>query len=399
MPFFPYVYNWTSGNTSSYAITDLMSAKNKIGLNAATSAFLIGDGASGIWQTFKDAIPDMKAFTSSGGKLIVSVGGASGPYLEPKLSIDQLASTLESVMNQTGCIGFDFDVEGSAIADSTTNDKRNKAIAILQKKYPNVYISYTIATSSPLWGSLTADALNLLKNAITNGVNINIVNGMIMDLYNAAAFNGSNWGNVSIAIIESIKSQLSTLWPKLTDAQLYAKIGATVMIGRNDDNTVFYPSDANILVDYAISKKLGLVSYWALQRDQANQSGGLSTSSMISQKDFDFYTIFKRAATTTLSPSVPVVQPTTPIPVVPVPVVPVTPSVPITDPDVPKTSTSNAFLNMNGKDLILSFLVPKNNSKSSNIPSGGPTKATVSISGKTMTVTFKLPEAIYKAVR
>ena len=62
--------------------------------NAVTIGFVInasGNSASDLTKTFKD---DINKFVSNGGKLIISCGGANGPYLEEKLLFSQLVLTL-----------------------------------------------------------------------------------------------------------------------------------------------------------------------------------------------------------------------------------------------------------------------------------------------------------------
>ena len=62
-----YNYSWAIGNTTAYKIPDLKTAVQKLGLRAATQAFLISDGTpTGIFPAFTDSIPDMQQFVKSG---------------------------------------------------------------------------------------------------------------------------------------------------------------------------------------------------------------------------------------------------------------------------------------------------------------------------------------------
>ena len=288
----PYFYNWSAGS-SAYVVDTLTNAQKKIGLKAATSAFIIGDGYGNIWQTGKDSIPDLKSFVSNGGYLIISFGGASGPFLYSSLTTQQYYQAMKSMLEATGCRAIDHDIEGAEIANTGNIDKINKALAMLQKDYPGLYVSYTLAVQSAQYGALPASALSCLKNAVSNGVSVSMVNGMVMDLYGAMP---KSWGQTAIDIMESMKMQISSIFTNKSDAQLYGMLGATPMIGRNDDNTIFTLEDAKTLTAWAKQKGLGLLSFWALQRDQKSQSGGLATSSMVTQNDFDFYNIFNTAA-------------------------------------------------------------------------------------------------------
>jgi hypothetical protein len=62
------------------------------------------------------------------------------------------------------------------------NDRRNKAIAALQAANPQLVVSYTLSVNVT---GLPQPEINLLQNAMQNGVNIRVVNIMVMDYYSA----------------------------------------------------------------------------------------------------------------------------------------------------------------------------------------------------------------------
>jgi hypothetical protein len=83
-----------------------------------------------------------------------------------------------------------------------------------------------------------------------------------------------------------------------TDAQFWAMVGVTPMIGVNDDTQeVFDQQAANQLVTFAEQRGLGRLAFWDLNRDQQNSAGKLShvdlKSSSLLQKPFEFSQIFK----------------------------------------------------------------------------------------------------------
>jgi chitinase len=82
--------------------------------------------------------------------------------------------------------------------------------------------------------------------------------------------------------------------PALSIAQVYRKLGATAMIGKNDDNETLSFDNARTLVSYARQQQLGLLSFWAIQRDQAcpAQSMDLALCSRLNTKPFEFFSIF-----------------------------------------------------------------------------------------------------------
>src|SRR5947208_16332137 len=95
---------------------------------------------------------------------------------------DQMFNAIDNLLTKTGSRFLDFDVEGSGIGMVAQNDLRNKVIRRLQTKYPKLYVSYTLAVQSAQYGALPDSALTMLKNAISNEVRVDEVNGMIMDL-------------------------------------------------------------------------------------------------------------------------------------------------------------------------------------------------------------------------
>lgn len=293
----PYTYLWSAGN-SLYAIKDLKEAVQKVGLKSATAAFVIG-GNNGLWDQVTQSIPDMKAFVEKGGFLIISSGGMSSPFLEDTVDENKHFEILSQLLKDTGCRALDFDVEGATLENFEMNKRRNKTIRRLQQAFPGLYVSYTLPVTLPEWGPLSAAAVKLLQNAVEEGVVVNTVNAMVMDLYQQMK---KSWGQMAIDILEAMKTQIKPIFPNKTEQELYKMIGATPMIGKNDDNTVFGLEDARILTEWAVSKNIGLMSFWALQRDQQSQ-GALGISTQIPQKDFDFYNIFKKVENAKPQPS------------------------------------------------------------------------------------------------
>jgi chitinase len=75
-------------------------------------------------------------------------------------------------------------------------------------------------------------------------------------------------------------------------------IGVTPMIGVNDTQSeVFRQADATQLAAFAQQKGLGLLSYWALQRDMPGGSD-FNDFSLVNTKAYEFYKIFAAAKAT-----------------------------------------------------------------------------------------------------
>src|SRR6202000_2751703 len=93
-------------------------------------------------------------------------------------------------------------------------------------------------------------------------------------------------------------NQIKAICTGKTDAQLWAMIGVTPMIGVNDTQSeVFRQADATQLTTFAQQKGLGLLSYWALQRDMPGGSD-YNDFSLVNTKAYEFYKIMAAAKAT-----------------------------------------------------------------------------------------------------
>ena len=302
----PYFYSWGAGNPA-YKVQSLVDAHKKVSLSAATVAFVLSGGAGRVNPEISLITPDILAFQKLGGRVILSFGGANGPYLEESVKTPQELFTLwEKLLVDTGVKSFDFDVEGFYLSQNNLNVLRRDALKLLQAKRPDIYISFTLAVMPPdAWGnaSLPPDGVKLLEDLTSANVRFDLVNCMTMDYGNS--FATKNQGQLAIDIAESLKCQLAKMFPKKTASELYAMIGLTPMIGKNDDANFFRVEDAVKVASYAHEKNLGLLSYWALQRDQCG-TGSLAIYSLGNKKDFEFYHAFWQVA----GPNAPAQEPT-----------------------------------------------------------------------------------------
>ena len=78
-------------------------------------------------------------------------------------------------------------------------------------------------------------------------------------------------------------------------------IGVTPLIGVNDDsNEIFYPNDAQLLVNWANTNHIGELSMWELPRDLTGTLGAVDAvnGSGVTQTPFEFSEIFDGMTTT-----------------------------------------------------------------------------------------------------
>ncbi|XZG71025.1 glycosyl hydrolase family 18 protein [Chitinibacteraceae bacterium HSL-7] len=334
----PYFEMWYGGNTS-YPAPTLMSAKQQLGMSNVTLAFTIarngqcaisndGSGNDLLNGSMKD---DIAAFRQAGGRAIMSFGGASGTYIEAVCSVDQMVSLIDGMIVNHGIRALDFDVEGGQISNTQLNNTRNAALKALQAKYPDLYVSFTLPVMPT---GLTSAGVAVVQSAANAGVRVDMVNVMAMD-YGTSASSGKKMGDLAVQAAQSTFNQIKPLFPGKTDAELWAMVGVTPMIGQNDvQGEIFTLADAQILTDFAKQKGLGLIAYWSFQRDRVG-SGNYGSYSLVNQANFDFFNIFKTVAST---------SPVTPTPVTPVPVTPspVTPA-PVTPAPVTPTPVSSQY--------------------------------------------------------
>jgi chitinase len=207
---------------------------------------------------------DIQTVRSRGGDVIVSFGGEAGSELAQSCtSQSALQAQYQSIIDHYQASHLDFDIEGPAVEDATSIDRRNRTLAALQAANPGLVISYTLPV---LPTGLVTSGINLLKNAIADGVNVRVVNIMAMDY--GSSFPPDKMGQNAIDASNSLISQLKSLFPSKSDAQIRAMVGVTPMNGANDvapEN--FTLSDAQQLLSYAGPAGITELAMWSVNRD------------------------------------------------------------------------------------------------------------------------------------
>lgn len=190
----------------------------------------------------------------------------------------------QAVINKYNVKMIDFDIEGAPIADTAAVDRRNAALAGLQRANSGLVISYTLPV---LTSGLTQDGINLLANAKSHGVKISVVNIMTMD-YGAGA-NPNAMGQNAIDAFNATLKQVRGIG-------ISAPLGITPMIGRNDvQPEVFTLNDAQKLLNFAKPNgNVARLAFWSVSRDNGGCNGAVSDScSGVSQNTWDFSHIFE----------------------------------------------------------------------------------------------------------
>ena len=191
--------------------------------------------------------------------MIPSFGGEPDANNDPNeiaqtcTSVSSLTAASLNVVNTYGVTRLDFDIEGSTLGDTASNNRRNQALAALQAENPAVQVDYTLAVAP---NGLPSAELGVLQSARTYGVKVSVVNIMTMDFGN-----GQNALNDAISAAQATAAQLSSLYG-ISTAQAYGMMGLTPIAGQNDDNEVFTQANASTLESFAASNGVQELSFW-----------------------------------------------------------------------------------------------------------------------------------------
>ena len=200
---------------------------------------------------------------------MVSFGGAANTPIEAACStVSEVVSQYERVITALSLTRIDFDIEGSWVADASSIARRSEAIAVLQASYTSpLHIWYTLPV---LPSGLTSEGLAVLQSALDYGVVLDGINVMTMDYGDGTAPNpDGQMGQYGIDAVVALHGQLADMYgDSKTDAELWAMVGSTPMIGQNDvQSEIFYLSDAEQTLDFANQNGLGMLGMWSINRD------------------------------------------------------------------------------------------------------------------------------------
>jgi len=248
-------------------------------LPGVTLAFLVDGGCTANWAglggsvaagTFWDGTPvsnEVNALISSGRKVIIAWGGASGSVLSSCTSASSAHAMYQSAKTKyPGIAGQDFDIEGGV-------NLQVFASAL-------VGLSGTSVTLPVLPTGLVTAGMNVVNAVHGAGVHP-IINVMTMD-YGSANDNG---GNMLLSAEQAAAA---------TRSQTGDSIGVTPMIGVNDTTTeVFTLSNASSLTSWARGQGyITRLAFWSLGRDNGSCAGQTSfasaTCSGLSQSTWAF---------------------------------------------------------------------------------------------------------------
>ncbi|SFB16609.1 glycosyl hydrolase family 18 protein [Clostridium frigidicarnis] len=218
------------------------------------------------YQGIKKSIRELR---ENGGDVAISFGGANGVTLwEATQDVEVLANTYMELVKGYGLTNINLDIEGAA-QDKTKNIANAKAV----KKVQDATGVKVVLTVPVLPSGLTYDQINLLDAYLSQGVDLEVVNLMTMCYGQGTLQPGENYGTASLRAVDSSKDQLKDCYKRfaskdLTDEEAYGKLGTTPSIGyESTDHPVFTTEWAKLVVDHAIDRKIGMTSFWSMNRD------------------------------------------------------------------------------------------------------------------------------------
>jgi hypothetical protein len=188
---------------------------------------------------------DFDAIRAAGGDIQPSFGGENGTELAQSCTdVPSLTAQYQSVVNVYGLDRIDFDIEGAAVADHASIDRRSAAIAAVQAAQAAKGLDLKVTLTLPVLPTgLTADGLYVLQSAHTYGVKVTAVNGMAMDFGDSAAPSpAGKMGAYAIQSAQAVRAQIASVWTGLSTAQTWAMVGVTPMIGQNDESDEVFGS-------------------------------------------------------------------------------------------------------------------------------------------------------------
>ncbi len=207
--------------------------------------------------------------------------------------MSQLVAAYESVITTYNVTRLDMDVEAKSLNNTAGIDRRNKALTMVEawaaSQGRTLQIQYTLPVEP--YG-LDPNGLAVLQNAIANGTRVDSVNIMVFDYY-LSGEGTVNMGAAAVSAAQNVHSQLASIYPSATSAQLWAMEGMTMLPGIDDypkKTEVTYLTDAQTMLSFAQANSLNFLSIWAIQRDNGGCPGTRDSNSCsgIVQNTWDF---------------------------------------------------------------------------------------------------------------
>ena len=132
----------------------------------------------------------------------------------------------------------------------------------------------------------------MLENAVTEGATVTPVYIMVF-AYHIAKEGAAGMGTAAENAATNTHTQLQSIFPSLTSAQIWNMEGMTMLPGIDNlrkKTEVTYEPDATTMLTFAQSNNMNVLFTWAIQRDNGGCPGAVdsNTCSGITQNAWDF---------------------------------------------------------------------------------------------------------------
>lgn len=207
------------------------------------------------------------------GSVAISFGGLDNQELAVKCTDPaKLLQAYQSVIDRYNINTIDLDLENTGLTNADAGARRAAVLAQLQSarrkdgKQLAIWVTLPVAPQG-----LSQDGTNAVSQLLAKHVDLAGINVMTMD-YGQSLTQGQNMLTGSESALVASERQLGILYQRagihLNDSTLWSKLGATPMIGQNDDaNEIFSLDDAKALNAFAHNHGLGRMSMWSANRD------------------------------------------------------------------------------------------------------------------------------------
>ena len=246
---------------------------------------------------------DIASLRAMGGDVIPSFGGYSADHGGTEIAdsctnVQSIAQDYEQVIQTLGVTRLDMDVESSSLNDTAGIIRRNQAIALTEQWAATQGIPLQIQYTLPVeqYG-LDPNGEAVLQDAVTEGATVTSVNIMVFDYY-IAKEGVVEMGTAAENAANNTHTQLQSIFPSLTSAQIWNMEGMTLLPGIDDlrkKTEVTYEPDATTMLSFAQANNMNFLSIWAIQRDNGGCPGTVdsNTCSGITQNTWDFSQILE----------------------------------------------------------------------------------------------------------
>src|SRR6516162_5696263 len=302
----PYYETYLASTTPGFTATSQAS-----GAKYFTLAFLQSTGRNSCsldWngtssQPLNYYASDIASLQAAGGNVIPSFGGYSADHGGTEIAdsctnVQSIANDYEQVITTLGVTRLDMDVESSSLNNTAGIIRRNQAIALTEQWAAAngipLQIQYTIPVEQ--YG-LDPNGEAVLQDAVANGAVVTSVNIMVFDYY-IAKEGVVEMGTAAENAATNTHTQLQSIYPSLTSAQIWNMEGMTLLPGIDDlrkKTEVTYEPDATTMLNFAQANNMNFLSIWAIQRDNGGCAGTVdsNTCSGITQNTWDFSQILE----------------------------------------------------------------------------------------------------------